>query len=380
MKILIVNYEFPPVGGGASHASYCLAKELVHLGHEIDVLTSRYGGQPELETLDGISVYRVTSWRKSVHDCGLRSAASFVVFAFFKLRKLLRHRSYDLTHYFFSLPTGVLSLYSEGIRRLPYVLSLRGSDVPGYDASSFKLKVLHVMLRPLTRYIWGRARCLVAVSQEFRRLALKTDSAVLIEVIYNGVDPQRFPGRERRRNAKPVRVLCVSRLIKRKVIRYLLEAVARLGPTGLSVWIVGTGEMEAELKALAQRLNIAAQVEFLGYLPNQQLGRYYEAADIFVLPTLSEAFANVCLEAMSSGLPVIMTNVGGNPEIVEPEINGLLVPPAQADALAAALRRLTNEPGLRSQISANNVAKIQRDFTWTYIAERYQALYQRVAG
>ena len=77
MKILLLNYEFSPMGGGASNATYNIAKELVALGHHVDVLTSKIKPQKNQETIEGFNVYRVPSWRKGIHDCGMRGAYSF---------------------------------------------------------------------------------------------------------------------------------------------------------------------------------------------------------------------------------------------------------------------------------------------------------------
>src|SRR4051812_8121992 len=88
LKLLIVNYEFPPIGGGASFACLGLARTLVARGHRVEVLTSRLAGQPALEQIEGMLVHRVRSWRHGMHDCGLRGAATFLLFAWWRLRKL----------------------------------------------------------------------------------------------------------------------------------------------------------------------------------------------------------------------------------------------------------------------------------------------------
>lgn len=375
MNILIINYEFPPIGGGAGQACYNIARELAKRGHRVSVLTSRYGAQPERETLDGISVYRAVSWRKGIHDCGLRGALTFLWFGFFQLRRLLACDRYDIVHYFFGLPTGVLSLYSHGVKRLPYVVSLRGSDVPGYDESSRKLRVSHALLRGLNKRVWRQASCVVAVSKEFRRLALRVSPRTPVEVIYNGVDPLRFSPPPYRRDAGPLQLVCISRLIDRKGIDYLLTALAGLRDQDTRLVIIGTGAKEPQLRAMAIRLNLAEQVKFLGYRPNDEVCRHLCEADVFVLPTLSEAFANVLLEAMGCGLPVIASAVGGIPELVEERVNGLLVPPGDPDKLASAIARLARDPALRRQISRNNVARVRQRFTWANAAGQYQTIY-----
>lgn len=377
VRLLLLNYEFPPMGGGASNATYNIALELVKLGHSVDVLTSRFGDQPSEEIIQGIKVYRVTSWRHSIHNCGLRGAFSYVFFAFFRLRSLLKNNQYDLLHYFFGLPTGLLSLYSHGFKRKPFILSLRGSDVPGYDTTSLKLRLLHGLLKPVTVRIWKSAERLVTVSHGLREMALQTLPGHPIRVIYNGIDTDIFKPAPHINDTSNghLRLLCVSRLIDRKGLDYLFQALAEMNDPRIRLDIVGTGGSEQRLKANIRELGLENQVQFCGYKTAMEVAEHYRQADIFILPSLSESQGMVLLEAMSSGLPIIASHVGGIPEVVTNEENGLLIPPAKVNAIVEAVHRLANDSPLRSKISQNNPAKIQEQFTWKKIALYYQTVY-----
>ena len=162
MKVLLLNYEFPPAGGGAGYATLNIAKSLLSMGVEPEILTARIEGERDGDMLDGVPVHRVASWRKGLHDCGLRGAYTFVLAAAFKRRKLHANTHYDLEHYFFSLPTGLLSVLPGARRTMPTVVSLRGSDVPGYDPANRKVEVIHSLVKPLTRRIWANANRVVS--------------------------------------------------------------------------------------------------------------------------------------------------------------------------------------------------------------------------
>ncbi len=375
MRILLVNYEFPPIGGGASRASYSIARELVTLGNEVVVLTSRFGDAPSTEEVDGMLIHRVVSWRKGIHDCGLRGAASFLCSAAPRLRWLLRSCNFDIVHYFFSLPTGVLSMYSHGLRNVPYIVSLRGSDVPNYDLESRKLRLMHGVTQLATRHIWRNAAKVVAVSHSLRLLAEAWLDGVKIDVIHNGADllpssePKTFHASER------LRIVAVSRLIPRKGLGDLLRAIAGLTDIDFELKIAGSGEAAQQLADLTAKLQLQDRVEFLGYQSQKDVRQLYSCADIFVLPTHSDAFANVILEAMSSGLPVIATDVGGAREAIEHGVNGLLVLPHDPDAIGEAIRRLAGDPELRQSMARENLARIQRQFTWPAVARQYQDVY-----
>src|SRR3990170_3657172 len=120
MRVLLLNYEYPPVGGGAGYATANIARSLVEMGIDAEVLTSRINGEKDGEVVDGVPVHRVWSWRVNIHDCGLRGAYTYVLSAALKRRQLHAERGYDLEHFFFSMPTGLLTLLPGAGPGVPY--------------------------------------------------------------------------------------------------------------------------------------------------------------------------------------------------------------------------------------------------------------------
>jgi glycosyltransferase involved in cell wall biosynthesis len=379
MKVLLLNYEFPPVGGGAGHATANIASGLARMGIEAEVLTSRIEGEADGAIVDGVPVHRVPSWRVGVHDCGLRGAYTYVLAAAAKLRRLRRERRYDIEHYFFSLPTGLLTLVPQ-MQRTPYVLSLRGSDVPGYDRYNQRVERLHGMLKPLTLRIWRRAARVVALSEALAETAHRTDRELEIEVIPNGIDPVRFsPPRERRIRPVP-RLITVARLLERKGIQTILEACARPSILPVELIIVGTGPYEGELKEMAVALGLADRVKFAGFVPNEELPDLYRKSDIFVLPSETESFGLVFAEAMSCGLPIAASNVGGIPETVRDGVDGLLCPPGDPLSLRENILRLMSNVDRHREISHSQRERILERYSWDRIAARYAEVYDAVLG
>ncbi len=380
LKILIANYEFPPIGGGGSKVSFELAKMLVKLGHEVFVLTSRYGKAPAVETVEGIIVYRVWSWRIGVHDCGVRGALTYLLSALPRLRRILKTERIDVVHYFFGLPTGLLSLYSHSIKKTPYIVSLRGSDVPLYDLDSKKLLFLHRLTKPLSRKIWRDASQVFAVSGGLRELAEASFPDVDVGVIYNGIDVTEV-AQARRQDAGDgrLRLICVSRLIPRKGINDLLNALASLSGLVFELTLIGSGPSETALRKLAEAYGIADNVKFLGYCTAGEVLAQYVKSDMLVFPTHSDAFANVILEAMSAGLPVIASRVGGIAEAVIDGETGILVNPERPDQLAAAIQKLANDDALRVEFGLAGQQRVLDMFTWDENAKRYVEAYADAA-
>ncbi|MDR4503209.1 MAG: glycosyltransferase family 4 protein [Candidatus Scalindua sp.] len=372
----MLNYEFPPMGGGAGSATYNIAKELVKMGHSVDVLTSKIENQKAKEVLDGINVFRVFSWRNSIHDCGLKGAYSYLFFAALKIRKLCKKNRYDVLHYFFSLPTGLLSLLPGIHRKIPYIVSLRGSDVPYYDTYSRKVHVFHMILKPVNKYIWKRAKKIVALSWGLKLTAQRTAPELHMEVIPNGVETDIFkPIDQEKYNSKNLNLITVSRLINRKGINHILEALSKLNDKKITLMVVGIGNYEKNLKDLCKKLMLNDVVTFHGYHPREKLSELYNKADVFILPSLAESFGLVFAEAMACRLPIIGGRTGGVPDLVKEE-NGILVEPGNIKEIQNAILEMRDNIGKRLLMGEANRKRVLNHYSWKYVAKRYFDIYQ----
>ena len=376
----MLNYEFPPMGGGAGNATDNIARRLAEMDHQVGVVTSRFGDQVRHERRDGFEIHRGLSWRRGIHDCGFRGAYSYLAFAAPKLRSLVREQDYDVLHYFFSMPTGVLSLLPGRHRRIPSIVSLRGSDVPYYDEHNTWVHRVNLVLRPVTRRIWRRAGRVVALSDGLRKTAQRTDPQTRFDVIPNGVETDLFSPAKAptRADNGPVRLICVSRLINRKGIDHLFQALTQLASKdSWRLLVVGTGRHESELKKVATSLGLTGRVTFHGYCPRPELPRLYREADVFVLPSLAESFGMVFAEAMACALPIVGGRTGGVPELVREE-NGILVQPGNVEEITEALRTLIRDPELRRRMGQRNREKVVESYSWQSVAERYLERYVNI--
>ena len=386
MRILLLNYEYPPIGGGAAVATAALAHSLVDRGVTVDVVTAGAGPGDECRTSWSsadpgenamLTLYRVKSRRTGVHQAGMGDAASYLIAALPLIRRLLRTHRYDVVHVFFSLPTGAL-LPLLDLRGTPVVVSLRGSDVPGYDPHNQVLQLAHRVLAPLTRWIWRRADRVVAVCESLGRLALETFPDLRYGVVQNGVDLQLFHPAEPRSGVprtRRIRCLAVARLVERKGLGDLIRAFALLERGRFELEIVGAGPDEQVLQGLVARLGLWHEIRFLGALDRAAVAERYQNADLFTLPSSAEAFGNVFAEALASGLPIVGSNTGGIPELVENGSNGLLVAPGDVPALAGAIRYLGSDVQLRIEMGRRNRAKAEATLEWSQATRRYLAIY-----
>jgi glycosyltransferase involved in cell wall biosynthesis len=166
--------------------------------------------------------------------------------------------------------------------------------------------------------------------------------------------------------------------VARKGLDCLIEAMSELKKDGAVLDLVGSGREYQRIARLVADRGLQRHVSMPGYVPSEQLYRYYHRADIFVLPSISESFGQVLLEAMSSGLPIVASAVGGIPETVRHGRNGLLVPPRDVAALVDAVRWLARNPRQCARIGRTNALQARESHAWPSIAVRYEELYYRV--
>ncbi len=131
--------------------------------------------------------------------------------------------------------------------------------------------------------------------------------------------------------------------------------------------------MGAELKALAEKLKVSEYIEFLGYVPHNEISNYYSTSDVFVLPSRNEGMSNTVLEAMASGLPVITTDTGGTRELIDG--NGIIVPIEDSDVISEAVLRLINDHKLRVSRGMKS-RKIAENMSWKKVADAYYNFYK----
>jgi glycosyltransferase involved in cell wall biosynthesis len=379
MRILVINYEFPPLGGGAGNVAAYIARHVAGQGVEVAILTSHFKGLPRQQVIDGYQVHRVPVSRHHVYKCSIYEMFSFVANSVVPSWRLARRFRPDLVHIHSGFPTGPLGYWLKVTQGIPYIMTLHGGEVPGFLPE--EVGTLHKILAPATRVVWNAASTVIAVSDGLRDLSIQAIPAVDIQVIPNGVDCEYFaPASTCRGPDDPFRMLFVGRVVRQKGLSYLLDALGTVKARGTADWqlrIVGDGPMRPHLEAQAAHCDIADLVEFTGWLPFEQIPDEMRSANLFVLPSIIEGMPLVLLQAMACGLPVVATKVSGSVDLVQPGRNGLLVPAKDPALLAEALISLLGDRARCSQMGARS-REIALTMDWSEIARSYSALYQAV--
>ncbi len=379
MRILMLNNEFPPLGGGTGVVNYHLFQELAHYSDiSVDLVTSsRTRHEYEEEQFsERIKIYKVPVDNQNIHHSSNIELLRYTMRGLFLCRKLMEKHSYDLSFAFAGVPAGVMSYVLQQIADLPYIVSLQGPDVPGFEA---RYNYLYPFLKPILRKVWRKAHTVLAISQQHRDLALQTLPDLTIPIIYNGVETDVFTPKQT--ESQEIRLICVGRLIERKGQHHLLRSFAQLQTQykdhKLLLTLVGTGDAERELRKLATELNIDDSVTFLGFVPREKMPEIYHHADIFILPSQSEGMSIALLEAMASGLPVVVTDAGGTDELITAGENGIVVRWADVEGLTQGLIQLVNNPSQRENMGIKNRNRAV-ELSWQHITQDYVDIMKQI--
>jgi len=376
LNLLMLNYEFPPIGGGAGKAHLCQLKEYAQTDElKIDVLTAApKPGFTREQFSDNITIYKVGLHKKNLHFWRKIEVLEWLFKAQHHYRKMLRENNYDLVHAFFGFPTGWLCYRSAN--KLPYIISLRGSDVPGKHA---RLKLDYKILAPVFKAIWKKASTLIACSQGLKDRALQFMPSATIDVITNGIDLNMFHPAQNDKAQQELKLLTVGRLSVTKRFEILIDAVEILHKAGrnLHLTIAGGGAMLDGLKQIVSQKNLTDIIDVKGRIESDLMPDLYRQNDIFVSASMQEGMSNAMLEAMASGLPIITTRCEGVDELIAD--NGIVVEQARPDAIADEIQKLADDK-TSYELMCKAARKKVEQFGWAHIAEQYLRYYKNIAN
>jgi glycosyltransferase involved in cell wall biosynthesis len=369
----MLNYEYPPLGGGAGNACYHMLKEYALVPDiSIDLVTSSANNRLEIEQFsDNIQIYKVRVNKKNLHHWKMSEILVWSVAAFLLMNRLMRKNHYDLCHCWFGWPSGIFGYIFR--RRIPYIIALRGSDIPGHNP---RLRTLDLLLfTHISKIVWKHARRVTVLSKNSLRMAKHTLDRDY-DIIYNGVDTGVFYPVDR--NMRELKILFVGRLTEGKGVEHIIRAVADLRgkypEDAIRATIVGSGNREPELRALAQQLHLTDQVSFLGAIEHEKVPDIYREHDIFILPSVNEALGNAAQEAIASGLALLTTDTGAA-ELLDG--NGFLIKKGDYADISEKVSVFLQNPDTLTRCKRRS-SEIARDMPWKSCVHSYVQLYESI--
>jgi len=370
-------------------------RRLAARGVEVEVLAPAYRGLAD-QVVDGVRVHRFRyaprGWETLTHDqtapdrirerpwflglvpgylaAGSRAAA-----------RVAREGGFSVLHAFWPIPQGVLGLHAKRRTGLPLVSTFFGVELTWMERQ-------FPFLAPLLRRIVRGSDAVTAISSYTAGRLARQVPGVDPAIIPFGaaVDAPAEPPPYTYDGARPFELLFVGRLVERKGVHLLLDALASLPAERRPVLhVVGDGPDRGKLEEQAARLGLGAGAAFHGFVSREELQRRLSTCDAFVLPAVvdakgdTEGLGVVLIEAMSYARPVIASAAGGIVDIVRDERNGYLVPPGDAAALAGAIQRMMDDPAAARRMGLDGREDVEAGFSWDAIADRLAAIYRAVS-
>jgi glycosyltransferase involved in cell wall biosynthesis len=375
LNILLINYEYPPIGAGAASSTYHIGQELTLMGHKVTVLTSSYKDFRGWSADQGIEMYRCRSIRRRDFQSNLFEMMTFLFSAFFCIGKIIKKQKTDGLIVFFSFPCGPLGLLAKLFFKKPYVISLRGGDVPGAEPG---LKIIHFLLSPLRRLVLKNSIAITANSTSLKNLSEKTDR-LDVKVISNGIDTSFFEPSTNKKPDQVYRFIFSGRFQPQKNLFYLLDRFTELKETvseNFELHLVGDGYLKDDIINHIKKLEISDQVVLHPWQTRNELKKLYQNSNCFVITSLYEGMSNVVLEAMACGLPVIASNVTGNSDLIRHQLTGYLFDLEKPGDFLNFMNDLITDPDKGFKMGEEARKLILKEYSWEKCARLYIELFQ----
>ncbi len=385
MKILMLSWEYPPrVVGGIARVVHDLSHKLVNEGYEVTVVTYRDGNVPYYEDDDGVDVYRVDNFMISSNNfIDWVMQLNFNMIA--KVGEIISEKgNFDVIH-----AHDWLTAYAGKTLKYAYNTPLV-STIHATEAG--RNSGIHDDMQKYindTEWMLTYESSEVIVNSNYMKNELQRLFGLpyeKINVIPNGVNLNLFNDVQkdydfRRKFAMDNEkiILFIGRLVYEKGIQTLISAMPKILANyhDSKLIIAGKGGMLDELKAQVNSLGLGNKVYFTGHLASKDVQKMYKCADISVFPSTYEPFGIVALEAMLSGTPVVVSDIGGLNEIVDHGINGMKSYAGNANSLADSILSLLFDPKLCDTVTQNAKSKVKAEYNWTKIADSTHLAYEK---
>lgn len=380
MRILFLNYEYPPLGGGGGVVMAALARELARR-HTVTVLTSGALGLPADNTEGGVRVVRVpVFFRKELAVANFASMLAYLPMAGLRGLGLRRSGGFDVINTHFVVPTGPVGHALSRLYRVPNVLSLHGGDL--YDPSKGSSPHRHAWLRMPIRRLLQRADALVGQSRNTLQHVVDIYQVRRdMQLIPLGIErPPAIPSAARSDFGLPddaFVMVTVGRMVARKATVQLVRALHASARPSAHLLILGDGPDVAAVRKAAADAGLAARVHLLGQVSEERKHQALSVADIFVSASQHEGFGLVFLEAMAHGLPVVCYDHGGQTDFLVDGETGFVVPLNDLERFTRGIVDLHDRSANRRAMAEENRRRVEGYFIDS-CARRYEAEFDTV--
>ena len=368
VKILILNYEYPPLGGGAGVVSKYHAEGLAERGYKVTVVTTWFKGEKEIELKENLKIIKLKSRRKYDFKSTPDEWISWIFQSKTFLSKYLIKNRFDYCFAHFALPGGEVARFIQSKFKLPFAIISHGQDIPWFfPKQMFKYHII--------TYFW------------IKKICNKADKLILLtEAMKENAD--RFMGKQKTKNiiipngcktklfvpnvknkSDIFTILFVGRLVDQKDPLTFLKAIAQIDKKlQFKILILGDGPLYKKMQTFIKNKNIEKKVNFVGWVSKQELVAYYQKAHVLVSTSQDEAMSIAALEALSTGIYMISTPVSGNTELIKQGINGDFIEFKNSLQLAQKLEQCIKNPE-SCIVHSDFLMKFRKKYDWENVID-----------
>ena len=340
MKILVIIHEFPPIGGGGGPIARDLSLQWVKSGHQVRVVTAKFGDLPAFEKIDGLEVVRLDSHRTESFRAKMGAMIGFLTAAVRYCCFECKDFHPDIIHVHFAVPNGPAAMAAAAKMKVPYVITAHLGDIPG--ASPEKTKKWFSFIQPFTPPIWKKAARVIAVSEFSKQMALKSYN-VPIDVIANGIDYDKIKNPEVLPHETP-EIVFAGRFVPQKNLFQVIKTLSEIKDLNWHATLIGDGQDREKIEAAAVDAGLTDRISFPGWKTPEEVIEIFHHADILFMPSRTEGLPVTGIQGMACGLALLLSDAGGNPEIITIGQNGYIHAPDDTEGFAKDFRLLLSEP------------------------------------
>lgn len=371
MRILVLNYEYPPLGGGAAPVSRDISVQLARRGHDVTVVTMGFHGLSAYEEEQGVRIYRLKCLRGKKSSCMPWEQYTYLLAVRRFMKNHMKSHTYDICHTHFVIPTGEAARWVKDKYGIPYVITAHGSDVEGYNSKKY-MKIMHRFLRPSWRKIVKGSEGVIAPSDYLLSLMKKEYDGGNYIQIPNGLDVKKY-SEIANRDKKEKRILLMGRMQKYKNMQTAIRAVAAVHRSGWTVDILGDGPYRGELEQLVSELGLADCVRFHGWIDNnskEQLA-YLQKASVYITASHFENCPMAVLETTAAGCYPLLSDIPGHRQLIGDD--QYYFAPDDVQGLANRLGKVMDKEPAEVDCGLD----VSR-YDWEQIIRRYEDVLQKV--
>jgi glycosyltransferase involved in cell wall biosynthesis len=379
MRILVINYEYPPIGGGGGFVTRDILEYLVKCGHHVSIITTHFRGLKRYEYLNGVEVIRVPVLpRKKMEVATVPSMLSYFPSSVFFAVYALNGRKYDIVNTHFAIPSGPPGHTLSKLFCLPNVLSIHGGDI--FDPSKSISPHKTPFLSSVVKYMLNKADRVVAQSSDTKNNAYRYyDVRRRIDIIPLGIKKPIFTKKSRDDfsiKSDQIVFCTIGRLVKRKNLNELIDILAKLkNEYEFKLIIIGDGPERTNIEATIKLHSLEDRVVLYGNVSDELKFQLLNISDCYLSTALHEGFGLIFLEAMECGLPIICYNRGGQNDFLINGKTGFLMEFREKQKFKAKISELISKPKLKDKISTYN-KRLINDYYIDKCGEKYIDLFR----